>query len=78
MLPHLGDISKIEVPVKDQYELKVNKSKKSVRIGSCNRLFFCHPLVSSTKLKIVPFQANYRHLVHLRAFFIPLIPAPNV
>lgn len=27
MLPHLGDISKIEVRVKDQYELKVNKSQ---------------------------------------------------
>lgn len=43
MLPHLGDISKIEVQVKDQYELKVNKSKKSVRIRSCNILcFFIH------------------------------------
>lgn len=29
MLPHLCDISKIEVQAKDQYELKVNKSKKS-------------------------------------------------
>lgn len=43
MLLHLGDISKIEVQAKDQYELKVNKSKKSVRIRSCNHWrFFIH------------------------------------
>lgn len=40
MLPHLCDISKIEVQVKDQYGLKVNKSKKSARIRSGNHLFF--------------------------------------
>lgn len=40
MPPHLCDISKIGVQVKDQYELKVNKSKKSARIRSCDHLFF--------------------------------------
>lgn len=55
MLPHLCDIRKIEVPVKDQYELKVNKSKKSVRIRSCNRLFFVVHLFLQQNLKWCPF-----------------------
>lgn len=64
MLPHLCDISKIEVQVKDQYELKVNKSKKSARIRSYNRLSFAVDLFpSDSKPKIVYVEANQAHLL---------------
>lgn len=40
MLPHLSDISKIEVQAKDQYKLKVNtKKKKAVKKRSCITMF---------------------------------------
>lgn len=77
MLPHLGDISKIEVQVKDQYELKVNKSKKSVRIRNCNHLCFLIHLFLQENLKLLHFQANRVQRLS-GPFFIPLIPAPNV
>lgn len=38
MLPHLSDISKIEVQARDRYKLKVN-TKKSVKKSSCITMF---------------------------------------
>lgn len=39
MLPHLSDISKIEVWVKDQYKLKVN-TKKAIRGDACLEIYW--------------------------------------